>query len=270
MSLETIVLSLGYSHGALPDRCYRRQQEHDGASQCEPGWLLCHGDSRSNLIRNELLQDPTSLYTQCFRVLAKALPLYVQHCGRNVMHSYLSTFSPWTLAALSIEASRQGTMTESVARVLGNHDFVDRLTIILSNKQCRHKIDLSSILHPTACIQRLELGYIHLEASVLRTLFKRYGSQLTHLSIHNCLVDNYGEALLLSSLPPTLQVLDISDNDWVTNECLCQLLDKNHYLHCVNVAGCHQVYACVLLRLNLEYRGRPLISIKRQTVASSG
>jgi len=208
-SLGSFVLRLDY--GALPpcenDDCHK---QHD------PGWLLCHGnnDDMSKQIRNELLGD--SLQTQCLRALAKYLPLYVQECGVETMHEEcMSLFPPSTLSALSIECSRQGTMTESIAYIIGHHDFVDRLTVIMppSNKD---KIDLPYILQP--CLRRLELGHMHLEKKVLNEILTHYCPSLTHLSIRHCTLDDHDD--VLNAMSDTIRVLDLSDNDWVTDEWL--------------------------------------------------
>jgi len=271
MSLETIVMSLGFSHGALPDRvpfCWGPEDDRDGAPHHDTGWLVCHGDDvddMSNLIRRELFCSSASLQSQCLRVLAKSLPLYVDQVGVTVMHSYMSTFPPWTLVALSMEASHQGSMSEEVAYVLGHHDFVDRMVIDMPTARLQKKVDLLSILHPS--LRRLELGNMHLEARVLDEIFNEHCPLLTHLSIRNCKVGNHDDTLLYS-LPESLQVLDLSDNEWVTNECLLDFLEtkKHHarHLNYVNVAGCHHVSTYLLLRLNFDFRGQPLISLKRQ------
>lgn len=223
-------------------------------------------DTMSSLIRNELVGD--SLQTQCLRVLAKSLPLHVEACGIDAMHSIMSTFPPWTLAALSMEASRQESMNKSVAYILGHHRHVERLSIVMSatsearvNQQ--GSIDLSSILHPSLQVCRLQLGNLHLEKQTLDFIWNL--SNLTHLSLRNCSIDKCG-GLLHTPLPPSLQVLDLSDNAWVTDTWLLEFLahQKHHHLLYVNVSGCPHVSKYVLFRLNFDFRGCPLISVKRR------
>ena len=264
MSFETFVMSLANSAYRLPFLIGKHNE--DCGAPNDPGWLLCYGvDDMSNRIWSELLKDSTSLQTQCLRVLAKSLPLYVKQCGAAVMVEQMSFFPPWTLMALSIECCRQGSMTESVAYILGHHPEVNRLSIIMPPSDGRKKIDLASILYP--CIRRIELGNMCLEKSVLDDMLSEGRPQLTHLATRHCQID---DSIILHSVPDTLQVLDLSDNDWVTDEFLLDFLERRghhatHLVH-VNVAGCRFLSTQQLVRLNFDFRGSPLISTKRQRI----
>jgi len=242
----------------LPPVCSKKMQR---PPQHDTGWLLCKGDDNlSILIRKEL--SPDTLEHKCLQLLAKSLPAYIEEFGADAMHSYLSTRPSHTLSALSIESCRQCTMNETIAYVLGHHVHVERLAI--STKDTN--LDLTNVLHPSGSLRRLELFKVHLEANFLKGVIPIYCPLLTHLSVRNCSLFN--RDVLLNTLSTTIQVLDLSENDWVTDKWLVDFLKKHckHLLY-VNVMGCPFVSRKLLKRLDFEFRGRPMICTRRQSVA---
>ena len=247
-------------------------QQHPHATAAS---LSCHDCSINNDCKNDWLSlqmrnegNGSSLQAQSLRVLAKFLPLYIETNGVDAMHAIMSTMPSWTLWALSEQSSRFNSMNEQVARVLGHHEQVDCLRIVMPNPddgKKKQRLDLSSILQPS--LSRLELGNLHLETKDFYAILTL--PNLSHLSMRNCSMDDNGHAFLTSSSispPSSLQALDLPYNDWVTEEWLLTLLETMpHELRYVNVSGCRKISQFMLLRLNFDFRGCPLISVKCST-----
>lgn len=215
----------------------------------------------SHHIRNE--GKGSSLQAQSLRVLAKFLPLYVESNGVDAIHAIMSTMPSSTLSALSEQSSRLNSMNEHVAHVVGHHEQVDRLRIIMTRQDdgTKQRLDLSTILHPS--LVRLELGNLHLGKQDFNAILKL--PNVSHLSMRNCSTDDDKDAFITSSIPASLQALDLPCNDWVTEEWLLKLLEVLKYqLLYVNVSGCKKISQFMLLRLNFYFRGYPLISVKRR------
>jgi hypothetical protein len=217
----------------------------------------------SHQIRNEGMGS--SLQAQSLRVLAKFLPLYVESNGVDAIHAIMSTMPSSTLSALSEQSSRLNSMNEHVAHVVGHHEQVVRLRIIMTRQDdgTKQRLDLSTVLHPS--LVRLELGNLHLEKQDFYAILKL--PNLSHLSMRNCSMDDDKDAFITSSsiVPASLQALDLPCNDWVTEEWLLKLLEALKYqLLYVNVSGCKKISQFMLLRLNFYFRGCPLISVKKR------
>lgn len=240
-----------------------KEVEEHLSHQNDTGWLLCGGDDHlSNQIIRELFQD--TLQSKSLKVFARALPRYTKENGVDVMHSQLSLLSAHTLTALSMEACQQGMMDASVAHVVGSHEHVQGLAIALPRSRTdTTPLDLTKVLHPSAPLCRLELEHVHLTSECLLILLRRHGSRLTYLALRHCTVQDCS-SLMVSLLPHSIQILDLSHNTWVTDQWLDELI-KQHVYHLkhVNVAECPFVSKQVLTHLNFELRGSPLISTKR-------
>jgi len=154
-------------------------------------------------------------------------------------------------------------MNEDVTYVIGHHANVERLAISTTDTN----LDLTDVLHTSGSLRRLELVNVHLETNFLKEIIQNNCPLLTHLSIRNCYLFNCD--VLFNTLPMMIQVLDLSDNDWVTDKWFRDFM-KLHCKHLlyINVMGCPFVSKQLLTCLNFEFRGSSLISTKRERVLS--
>lgn len=236
-----------------------QDEEMDCNKHHELGWLALYGDDEDEKLEEELMSD--SLQARCIPVLARALSCFVDALGVNDLHSHLSLLPSTTLSALSIESGRQGCMTEQVAYILGHHDHMERLLMCASTLA-----SVSSCLYPCGNLQRLE--FVHM-ASLSSPILKAIVTQcpkLTHLSLSNSpCTDPYELISVLKD--SSLQVLDLSCNDWITDQWLVFFFchtSSNHSLELLSVAKCPNVSRHMCCHLNFVHRGKPVISCKQQ------
>jgi hypothetical protein len=149
------------------------------------------------------------------------------------------------------EAFQHGGSDESVAGVPRPCSSEPALAVALD-------LDNTKNLRDLLCqsLDRLDLSNLHLTKSDLKDIYNAC-PRLMHFSVRDCTLDR---DVLLQFLPQSLRVLDLSNNVWVTDLWLVDLLRQHHFksdqLVHVFVANCASISRQSIARLNLEYQGR--------------
>jgi hypothetical protein len=149
------------------------------------------------------------------------------------------------------EAFQHGGSDESVAGVPRRCSSEPALAEALDRDNTKNLRDILC-----KSLDRLELSNLHLTESDLKDIYNAC-PRLTHFSVGDCTLDR---DVLLQFLPQSLRVLDLSNNVWVTDLWLVDLLRQRHFksdqLVHVFVANCASISRQSIARLNLEYQGR--------------
>ena len=195
----------------------------------------------------------------CVKALAPVLQHYIDSMGRDDVHSMLSLLPGKTLTALSVELSLQGLWTsKDILYAVAHHSHLTRLAICLSNNSCITHTDLeealllqtSSFPYPPRRVvpdswedeamfeeaqeantvwrlQRVELR--NMPQISAETVLSLITSHTTHVSLIGSLNPTSGLQVVLECLAlddHCLQLLDVSNCDWVTSELL-RLVEPN-------------------------------------------
>lgn len=269
-------LRLGSLQNMLQERQHDDQIEHTAIRQknsssaankhrrvTTPGWLVYYHDDDFG----KDYRYGNTLQSLCLKVLAPALPKYVEALGNETMHHYLSLLPGPALTALSVQVSNTIGMSNSLVGLL-NQTHATRLSIVAPRNdeetdccwKALTKEGLESLMpiwgqaphvvpdnwedecsdNDDDChwqwkgcrrLERLELGNMpHLSAEYLEKLLETCSS-LSHLGLSgSCAYESGPEVLFrLPEWLPQLQFLDISGNPWVTENLLRKVFDEyNH------------------------------------------
>ena len=202
-----------------------------------------------------------SLQSLTLPVLAKALPDYIEANGIKAVRNLMGHLPSDTLSSLSIFCSEMGLMTKDVMAVLC-HSHAQRMAFYFNETLAEEDWLIQLSLESSYALERLELVNVNISNRGIETLFRTCPS-LTHLSISRSqFTDDY---VADPSVFHQLQVLDISQCEWINESLLKHIIIPSCSLEVLSVRNCQYLEEKCFLHLYFDYQGVPVLSVKRQT-----
>jgi hypothetical protein len=236
-----------------------------GSRHHEIGWLVFSfpESSSSAAAAAAATQTPAacSLQSLTLPVLAKALPDYIEANGVKAVRDLMGHFPSETLSSFSIFCSEMVLMTMDVMAVLC-HSHAQRMAFYFNETVEEEDWLMQLSLESSHALERLELVNVKISNRGIGTLF-RICPSLTHLSISRSQLTD--DRVANPSVFHKLQVLDVSQCEWINESLLKNIIRPSSSLEVLSVRNCQYLEEKCCLHLNLDYQGVPVLSVKRQT-----